>query len=326
MAIFAEILNKTCYDKKDTKGEILMLYQQISANKRNTIIVLFLFGLLMVALAGFFGFLFESLKLAFWIFVGSMIYALIAYFYAASMLMQINDAIELSPTDYPQLFTMIEELCIAAALPMPRVYLIETDCPNAFATGRNPNHASIAVTTGLLNMMEPDELQAVIGHELSHVKNYDTQVTTITSVLAGLISSTGFFFLSLGWELMRSRFENFYMQIIFYLLGCLGLFIGVVIICIGIPISKILYFMLSRQREYLADASSVYLTRNPDGMIRALQKLRGDHHVMPRGGALGHELYFNIGEVGSWFTNIFSTHPTLDKRISRLLESFSTRQ
>ncbi|KRL82328.1 hypothetical protein FC36_GL001017 [Ligilactobacillus equi DSM 15833 = JCM 10991] len=301
-----------------------MLYQQISANKRNTIIVLFLFAVLMVLLASFLGYIF-GVKFALWFFTGSVIYATISYFYAANVLMQINDANELHPADYPQLFSMVEELCIAAALPMPRVYLIQTACPNAFATGRNPQHASIAVTTGLLQMMENDELQAVIGHELAHIKNYDTQVTTIISVLAGLISSLGLGALYFAFSFFRTRFNNFYFQIIFYLIGAVILFIGLVITCIGIPISKILYFMLSRQREYLADASSVNFTRNPDGMIRALQKLRGDKHVMPRGGALGHELYFNVGQVGSWFSNLFSTHPTLDSRISRLLDSFSVK-
>ena len=179
-----------------------MLYQQIEQNKRNTWIVLGGFTALLLAIAGLL-----SVYVTFWagmIFLAAgIIYMVYIYFYSTRHLMRITHAVEINQENVPQLYEMVEEMSLAAGIPMPKVYAIPSNIPNAFATGRDPEHASLAVTSGLVKVMNHDELLGVIGHEISHIRNYDLRVTTITSALSSFIYLAAVYLLALGWTLFK---------------------------------------------------------------------------------------------------------------------------
>ena len=277
-----------------------MLYKQIEQNKRNTWIILGLYTLLILIISIFLGMLF-TVYVGGAFFVIGLIYIAHVYFDATRHLMKVTNAVEITKETEPQIYELVEELCLAGGLPVPKLYITPDQAPNAFATGRDPQHASLALTQGLLNMMNKKEVQGVIGHELSHIRNYDTRITVLASALTSLITMTGIGIVVFGW--------------------------GVLIISIiGIPIAKLLFLLVSRQREYLADISSVDLTREPSGLISALSKLEkleegeSTPQIVSQDLALQH-LYFNFPSAHDWIRRLFSDHPPLDKRIERLENS-----
>jgi len=220
----------------------------------------------------------------------------------------------------PQLYNVIRELTIAAGIPMPAVYVIQEDAMNAFATGRDPNHSSIAITTGLLNVMNREELQGVLGHELSHVRNFDIRFSLLVGVLVGGIALLSSFFLRYTFWFGGGRRSNNNdnngggaLQLIVFVIA--------IILAILAPIfTRLVQLAVSRQREYLADASSVELTRNPHGLESALAKLAGDTTVMKEANPATQHLYFHnpLMKLGSNGSALFSTHPPLVARINRL--------
>jgi len=228
-------------------------------------------------------------------------------------------------TEYRRYHNLVEGLCIAAGLPKPRLYVVDDPAPNAFATGRNPKHAALAVTTGLLDVMNRVELEGVIAHELSHVKNYDILVTTIAVTAVGtlaLISDIGLRFAF--WGGLSDRRDNNSGDS-----GPLGVVIAIASLAVLMlaPFAGYLMQMaMSRNREYLADASGVQLTRYPPGLISALEKLRDDHAVVHHATKATAQMWIeqpletDEKKPGSKFNNLFDTHPPLEDRIARLQE------
>lgn len=236
--------------------------------------------------------------------------------------MKINGGRRIDEKSAPRLYELVTELCLASGLPLPKIYLLPIDCPNAFATGCDPEHASLAVTSGLLEMMNDEELRGVLGHELAHIKNYDIRVTTIAMSLLELVRYSGWGLLIAGLGLMSVKTRAGIIKLIFWMIGASLAVVGGLIAIVGIPLAKIAFFAISREREYLADAGSVEITRDPSGLISALEKLKNDDHQMPTDDAATNAICFNAKQ-GNWLMKLFDTHPPLEKRIARLKDSAS---
>lgn len=301
-----------------------MLYKQIEQNKRNTWIILGLYTLLILIISIFLGMLF-TVYIGGAFFVIGLIYIAHVYFDATRHLMKVTNAVEITKETEPQIYELVEELCLAGGLPVPKLYITPDQAPNAFATGRDPQHASLALTQGLLNMMNKKEVQGVIGHELSHIRNYDTRITVLASALTSLITMTGIGIVVFGWGVLTSESKGL-LGLLIKFFALFLIIVGGIISIIGIPIAKLLFLLVSRQREYLADIGSVDLTREPSGLISALSKLEkleegeSTPQIVSQDLALQH-LYFNFPSAHNWISRLFSDHPPLDKRIERLENS-----
>lgn len=301
-----------------------MLYKQIEQNKRNTWIILGLYTVLLLAISVFLGAIFTS-YVGICFFIIGLVYIAHVYFDATQHLMKVTNAVEITKETEPVIYELVEELCLAGGLPMPKLYITPDPAPNAFATGRDPEHASLAITQGLLNIMDKKEVQGVIGHELSHIRNYDTRITVLASALTSLITMTGVGIVFFGWGVLTSETKGifgFFLKI----LALIVIAVGGIISIIGIPLAKLLFLLVSRQREYLADIGSVDLTREPSGLISALSKLEeleegvDAPEISSQDLTLQH-LYFNFPNAHNWLNRLFSDHPPLDKRIERLKNS-----
>jgi heat shock protein HtpX len=244
-----------------------------------------------------------------------------SYFAGDKLVLAASGARPISEADAPQLMNVIRELTIAANVPMPKVYIIDDSAPNAFATGRDPQHASVAITTGLLQKLDREELQGVIGHELSHVRNLDIRFSLLVGVLVGSIALLADFFLRFTFwgggrrsSSDRDRGSGG--------LQALMLVIGLVLAIIAPIMARLVQLAVSRQREYLADASSVELTRNPYGLERALAKISSDKEVLEVANRATQHLYFTnpIKKFEARASGLFSTHPPIVDRINRLRE------
>jgi len=240
-----------------------------------------------------------------------------SYFGGDKLVLASSDAKEVDAESEPQLMNVVQEMALAAGVPMPKVYVIDDTAPNAFATGRDPQHASVAVTSGLLQKLDREELQGVLGHELSHVRNFDIRFSLLVAVLVGSIALLADFFLRFtfwGGGRRSSRDDRG---------GGLAaiLFIVAIVLAILAPIvARLVQLAVSRQREYLADASSVELTRNPQGLERALAKIAEDQEVLEVANRATAHLYFTnpIKKFEARAGSMFSTHPPIIDRINRL--------
>jgi heat shock protein HtpX len=301
-------------------------YGQIGANKRNSVLL----ALAVVLLLGLLGLLIgwavtgdpraalPSLAIA----IGVGLVASIATYYRGdSLVLASSGAREVTGQEMPQLWNVVQELAVAASLPMPRVYLIDDTAPNAFATGRDPGHASVAITTGLLQKLDREELQGVMAHELSHVRNFDIRFSLMVGVLVGSIALLADFFLRFsiwGGVGRRGRRESSDsggggIQAI--------IMVAALILAILAPIAaRLVQMAVSRQREYLADASGVELTRNPYGLERALAKISLDTEPLEVANRATQHLYFEnpIKAATGTSRSLFSTHPPALDRINRL--------
>ncbi|MCB4999258.1 zinc metalloprotease HtpX [Streptococcus mutans] len=296
-----------------------MLFNQIASNKRKTIVLLIVFFMLLAAIGAAVGYLWlDSL-------VGGMAIALIiGFIYAFSMIFQstnivmaMNNAKEITVDEMPDYYHIVEDMAMVAQIPMPRVYVIDDPSLNAFATGSSPQNAAVAATTGLLAIMNREELEGVIGHEVSHIRNYDIRISTIAVALASavtLISSIGGRMMWFGGGRSRRSNDNeggSYLQIILLIFSLLAIILA--------PLAaSLVQLAISRQREYLADASSVELTRNPQGMIRALQKLEQSQPMAHSVDNASAALYINDPKKKSSLKHLFYTHPPIADRIRRL--------
>jgi heat shock protein HtpX len=299
------------------------LYDQVASNKRRSVILIAAFVVLVFVVAWAFnellGYGVVGLIVAL---VVTVVTSFAAYWKSDAVALAMSHAKPADPTEYARLHNLVEGLCIAAGLPKPRVYVIDDDAPNAFATGRNPQHAAVAVTTGLLNKMTRVELEGVLAHELSHVKNYDILVSTLAVTMVGviaLLSDWGLRTIFWGGGRRRDN-ESAGPQAIFALLG-FALLILVPIV------AKVMQFAVSRRREALADVSGVSLTRYPPGLISALEKLKEDQTVVHSGSRATAHLWIEAPvarrpEEGrmAWLGRLFDTHPPLDERIEALRE------
>ena len=299
-------------------------YEQISANKRNSLLM----GAFVVAVLGVLGFAIgyavvgspaggvgaTGLALAF----GS-ISGVASFFGGDKLVLTVSGAHPVDATSAPQLINVVQEMAIAASVPMPAVYIIDDTAPNAFATGRDPGHASIAVTTGLLEKLDREELQGVIGHELSHVRNFDIRFALIVGVMVGAIAILADFFLRFtfwgGGRRSNDRGGGGGAQAIIFV-------IAIVLAILAPIISRFIQLAVSRQREYLADAASVELTRNPYGLERALARISGDTEVLEVANRGTQHMYFTnpIKKFEARSSSLMSTHPATLDRINRLRE------
>ncbi len=303
----------------------LHLYEQIRRNKRNSILLIISMIVLLVGI----GYVFGSTYNDPWIGVGvagafSIFYALISYFAGDGIVLLSLQAKPIEKQDHPQLYNVVEEMAIASGLPMPEIYLIHSPASNAFATGRNPQKAAIGITTGLLEILNREELQAVVAHEMGHIKNYDTRFAILMAVIVGAVALLCdlFWHIRLRTRSSSSKNDNNQIQLI--------LFVVAIVFSILAPIAaKIIQFSVSRKREYLADQTSAELTRNPEALARALEKIatdpdpldlknRGAQHLFIANPLKSHEALKE--EKAGWF----DTHPPLGTRIKILREMAHT--
>ena len=285
------------------------MYKQIAENKRRTVLIIIGFVVMIGAIAAAFAWAYNDPWIAVWTITVSIVYALIQYYSAASLAMMMTGAKEIQKKDNPRFYNIVENLSITTGLPMPKVYIIDDKAPNAFATGRDPKHASVAATSGLIDIMDDKELTAVMAHEMSHVKNYDIRVSMIVFGLVcvvGLISDLAFRMMFYG---SRRRNEE-------------GSPVGYVLVLVAAVLSplvaSIAQMAVSRQREYLADASAVNITRYPEGMISALKKLQSHTQPMKSQNIATEAMYINNPLRKGFLSNLLSSHPPLEKRIERL--------
>ena len=244
-----------------------------------------------------------------------------SYFAGGNAILAISHAKEIKKSDDPQLFNVVEELSLAAGQPIPKIYLIDDTAMNAFATGRNPKNASVAITIGLRQKLKRDELQGVMAHEMSHIRNYDILYATMMAVMVGcLVMLCDIFLRSVFWSSVtggrRRRSNNEgggVAQIIM-------LVVAIVLAVLAPVLAKIIQMSLSRQREYLADAGAVELTRNPDGLANALVRLTDDNEVLEAANRATAPLYIvnPIKKFEERSKNIFDTHPAIEDRVKRL--------
>ena len=285
------------------------MYKQIAANKRHTVLIMVGFVLFIAAIGAAFAYAFGDWWITLWVLIVALIYAVIQYFASASLAVAMTGAKQIQKKDNPRLYNTVENLALTAGLPMPKVYIINDPAPNAFATGRDPEHAVVAATTGLLDIMDNKELTAVMAHELSHVKNYDIRVSMVTF---GLVCIIGFIS-DLGVRMMwlTSHYD-----------GDDNSPIGIIVVFLTSLLAPIVAMVaqmaVSREREYLADASAAHLTRYPEGMIAALKKLDTHSQPMRHQNPATEALYINNPLRKGAINNLFSTHPSIEKRIERL--------
>ena len=268
-----------------------------------------IFVIIIMALAAAVAYFMNNWYVMLWVSIVAIIYALIQYFAAGSVATMMAGAKEIQKKDNPRLYNAVENLSITTGLPMPKVYIIEDPAPNAFATGRDPQHSVVAATTGLMDIMNDKELTAVMAHEMSHVKNYDIRVSMIVFGLVcvvGLISDIAMRMMFYG-----NRRRNDEGSPVGYIL--------IIFAAIFAPFcAAIAQMAVSREREYLADASAVNITRYPEGMIDALKKLQSHSQPMKNQNSASASMYINDPLRKSFLNNLFSTHPPLEKRIERL--------
>lgn len=285
------------------------MYKQIAENKRKTVIIIIGFVLMIGAIAAVFAAVYRDPMIAVWTIIVAIIYALIQYYFANSIAMAMTGAREIAKKDNPRFYNIVENLSITTGLPMPKVYIIDDKAPNAFATGRDPQHAAVAATTGLLDIMNDKELTAVMAHEMSHVKNYDIRVSMIVFGLVcvvGLVSDIAFRMVFYG----SRRRDNEGSPVGYALIILAGVLAPI--------FAGIAQMAVSRQREYLADASAVNITRYPEGMIDALKKLQSHSQPMKSQNIATEAMYINNPLRKGFFSNLFSSHPPIEKRIERL--------
>jgi len=288
------------------------MYSAIAANKRNTVFIIIFFVLLIGGLATYAGYITGYGSSAFMIIGFVALYALIQYYAAGAFAVAASGAVQITKADNPRLWRIVENISISEGMPMPKVYLIRDEAPNAFASGRDPKHAVVAATTGLLAIMDDNELQGVMAHEMAHVKNYDIRVSTI---VFGLVSAVGIladFFLRMAFYSGNSRNKDSGQ------LAIVLIVFGIVAWIVSALIGPIVSAAVSRQREYLADASGAEITRFPEGLQSALGKLRDYGRPMRRASSSMAHMYISDPIKPSVAERLFSTHPPLDKRIERL--------
>ena len=298
-----------------------MLYQQIAKNKRKTVFVLAGFLILVALIGAAIGYLFAGTAVGGIIIAGvlAVIYMSVIVSQSTDVVMNMNNAREIhSAQEAPELWHFVEDMAMVAQVPMPRVFIIDDPSPNAFATGNDPQHSAVAATTGLLQIMNREELEGVMGHEMSHVRNYDIRLQTIalalSAAITALVNFAGNFWWFGGGRSSDDDDDS-----------AIGIFaiIGSILLIILAPLAaSIAQMALSRNREYLADAGAVELTRNPHGLISALQKLQ-NAQPMKKVAPSSSSLYISDPELNrrhKRFAHLFDTHPPLDERIARLEE------
>lgn len=298
----------------------MTLYSQKESNMRKTWLLFSLFLIIVIGLGWFFSRVYGNPSILYFATIFSVLMNITAYWFSDKIVLKMAKAKPVKKEEMPELYNIVENLCITAGLPLPKIYLINESAPNAFATGRNPKHAVVAVTEGLLERLDRSELEGVISHELSHVGNRDMLLSTAVVVLVGFISILSDMFLrSTFWGGRRNREGGGQAQAIMMLIG--------IILAILAPIAAMLMQMaISRKREFLADASGALLTRYPEGLASALEKIARDPMPLPVAKNTTAHLWFDdpfthgigTGKKVHWLHKLFMTHPPVEERIAAL--------
>jgi heat shock protein HtpX len=286
------------------------MYSEIAANKRKTIFIMLIF----VAVVGGLGWLLSEYlqggyPLTIGVLIGSAVYALITYYGGMRMSLAVNGAHQIKKSDNRRLWRIVENLAISEGLPMPKVYIMDDPAPNAFATGRDPKHAAVCATTGILEIMSDTELEGVFAHEMGHVKNYDIRVSMIAFALTAVISLIADILLRLTWFRSNDR-DNGGGQV-FLILGIVGAILAPLV-------ATMIQLAISRRREYLADATGALTTRYPEGLASALEKIGKYGSTLKRQNTATAHLFFANPLSKGAVANLFSTHPPNADRVARL--------
>ena len=290
------------------------MYRAIASNKRNTVIIIILFLVIIGALGLLAGYAYNSPTIAIIVLAVAVVYALIQYFAASRLAVSISGGQEIQKADNPRLYRIVENLAITDGLPMPKVYIIDDPAPNAFATGRDPQHAFVAATTGLLDLMDDSELEGVMAHEMGHVQNYDIRVSMI---VFGLVVAIGFIadlflrFAFFGGGRGNDRNGGGGGNPIVIVCGLAAMIVAP-LVAAGVQAA------ISRQREYLADATSAMTTRNPDALASALKKLEQFGQPLQKQNSSMAHLWISNPTRPSFMSRLFSTHPPIEDRVARL--------
>jgi len=285
------------------------MYNEIASNKRKTVLIMALFVGFVVAIAWLFSAYLGNSNITPFVIVGALVYVIISYFSASKLVLAMNGAKEIQKKDNPRLWRVVENLAITDGMPMPKVYVIDDSAPNAFSTGRDPNHAVVCATTGLLEMMDDKELQGVMAHELGHVKNYDIRVSMIAFAMVAVVAILSNIMWRISW--FRDDDENS---------SPLVMILGIVAIILAPVIASLIQLAISRKREYLADATGALTTRYPEGLASALEKIGNNGGVLKRQNpSTAHFFFTNPLKKGS-VAKMFSTHPPIEDRINKLRE------
>lgn len=287
------------------------MYSAIAANKRKTVFIMLLF-IAVIAGLGYVasGLWFASSHAVFYgTLIGSIVYALFTYFIGSKMALAVNGAREISKQDNPRLWRIVENLSITDGLPMPRVFIMDDPALNAFATGRDPKHAAVCATAGILQAMNDSELEGVLAHELGHVKNYDIRVNMIAFALTAAIGLLADIVLRLPW--IGGDDEEDGINPAFFILGIVAAILAPIV-------ATMIQLAISRQREYLADATGAMTTRYPEGLANALRKIQQTGSATRVQNTATAHLFFANPLKGGSLANLFSTHPPIEDRIARL--------
>ena len=288
------------------------MYKAIADNKRNTVLIMAVFVAIIGAIGWVVSYAYGNTSVAYVVVICAVVYAFLQYFIATKLSVAMTGARQIEKRDNPRLYRIVENLAITTGMQTPKIYIIDDPAPNAFATGRDPRHAIVAATTGLLDMMSDSELEAVMAHEMGHVQNYDIRVGMIAF---GLVSAIGF----LSDIVLRmfifgdDKEDN----------SPIVMIIGLVLVILAPIVAAVVQMAVSRQREFLADATSAMTTRNPDAMVSALEKLRQGGRPMRHQNTASAHLFFSNPLKPGFFNKLFSTHPPLEDRIARLRENAS---
>lgn len=295
-------------------------YQQVDHNKRESALIMFLFVVFVVGavwlMTKAFGY---SPAVAGWALIFSGLTSFASYYYSDRIILGLSGAKPATRQEHFNFYTSTENLCMAAQLPMPKLYVIEDSAMNAFATGRDPKHAVVCATTGLLARLDRTELEGVIAHELSHIKNYDIRLMSIVTVLVGIVTLLADWLLRMSWlggNRGRDRESNGQ-------LGAILMIAGMALAFLSPIIATLIKLAVSRKREFLADASAAAITKYPEGLARALEKLAGDKEPLEAANKATAHLYItnplknNHSAIG-WFASLFATHPPIEQRIKAL--------
>ncbi len=291
------------------------MYSQIAQNKRRTVYIMFFFVAFVSLIVWLFAkYLNGGTGVFYGALIGSLAYAAFSYFAGSRMSLALTGAKPVEKKDNPRLYRLVENLAITDGLPTPKVYIINDPSPNAFATGRKPEKSYVCVTSGLLEIMNDQELEAVLAHELGHIKNYDIVVNMIAFALTAIISLLADIMIRIAFFGGNDREEN---NQIFIILGIVAAILAPIV-------ATLIQLAISRQREYLADATSVMTTRYPEGLISALTKISQTGSALKKQNTATAHFFFANPLKGHSITNLFSTHPPIAERIARLQKGETT--
>lgn len=290
------------------------MYTQIAANKRKSILLAAIFVLFVSAIGYVYALVSNRPTVFILVAVFALVYALVSYHFSAQLALRVAGAQPVTKAEAPELYRIVENLAIAGGLPMPKVYIIDDPSPNAFATGRDPQHAVVAVTTGILQLLDKEELEGVIAHELSHVGNYDIRFMAVVMVMVTVITLLSDFFFR--WSFFGGDNEERN--------NPLALAVAIAAAVLAPIAAALLQLAVSRRREYLADASGALLTRYPEGLARALEKIEAANRPLQHASTANAHMYFSNPLAGSkkvsFVAGLFSTHPPIEDRIRKLRE------